>query len=321
MGAVDFSHLVKRGRITQKLAVIRASLENPHAHLQTTRDASRGVVAGRLNRYRGLMKTGLSLCGLMARGKRNARAIVMRQHDVVVPGLPSAFEGYTLLHLSDLHLDIADDITATVIEAVSALDYDLCVITGDFRAATNGPWQPAMDAFATLRPHLRSQVYAVLGNHDSLCMLDTLESMEVSVLLNEHRVIHRGDGKLALLGIDDPHYFGSHDLQAASKDVPEDAITVLLSHTPEVYQEAEALGLNLLLAGHTHGGQICLPGGVPLILNADCPRKFCRGLWQYKTLRGYTSAGTGSSVLDVRFNCPPEVVLHRLCAPGRKLQK
>ena len=67
-----------------------------------------------------------------------------------------------------------------------------------------------------------------------------------------------------------------------------------------------------MLCGHTHGGQICLPGGVPVMTNADCPRKYCVGAWRYHGMHGYTSRGTGVSMVDVRLNCPPEVTLHRL---------
>jgi len=67
-----------------------------------------------------------------------------------------------------------------------------------------------------------------------------------------------------------------------------------------------------MLCGHTHGGQICLPGGVPLLTDADCPRALARGAWKYHNLIGYTSVGAGSCIVDVRLNCPPEVTLHRL---------
>ena len=80
---------------------------------------------------------------------------------------------------------------------------------------------------------------------------------------------------------------------------------------------AEALavaGVDLNLAGHTHGGQICLPGGIPLMVNASCSRRYCKGPWRYHALDGYTSVGSGVSMVDVRLNCPPEITIHRLRA-------
>src|SRR5947209_5222635 len=71
---------------------------------------------------------------------------------------------------------------------------------------------------------------------------------------------------------------------------------------------------SLRACGHTHGGQICLPGGIPVLTLAGSPRALARGLWRYRGMVGYTSAGTGTSIVDVRLNCPPEVTLHRLRA-------
>ena len=90
---------------------------------------------------------------------------------------------------------------------------------------------------------------------------------------------------------------------------------IALIHSPELYDLAAECGFSLYLAGHTHGGQIALPGGKVLYKNARCPVRLASGNWQYGSLKGYTSVGAGSSLLDVRFNCRPEVVLHRLHCP------
>jgi predicted MPP superfamily phosphohydrolase len=86
----------------------------------------------------------------------------------------------------------------------------------------------------------------------------------------------------------------------------------LLSHTSQVYRQAAEAGFDLLLSGHTHGGQLCLPGSVPIRLEAVIPRKFGAGAWKYLGLSGYTSVGAGTSILPVRLNCPPELTLHVL---------
>ena len=96
--------------------------------------------------------------------------------------------------------------------------------------------------------------------------------------------------------------------------IPADATSILLAHSPEIFRHAAYAGFDLMLSGHTHAGQICLPGGRPLMCNARCPRYVCAGAWRFEQLQGYTSAGSGVSVVDVRFNCPPEVTLHVLRA-------
>jgi len=260
----------------------------------------------------GLMRSALALAGLHGRGRRNALRIQLRRHDVSLEDLPEAFEGYTLLHLSDLHLDMSEAHLTRLIQRVRGLEYDLCVLTGDFRFRTFGPYAPALAALATLRPHLHRPTYAVLGNHDTIRMVPGMEALGIRVLMNESVTIERGRDALYLAGIDDAHYFRTHSFHRAAHDIPQEACAVLLSHTPEPYRHAAHAGFSLMLSGHTHGGQICLPGGVPLITDSDAPRAYARGAWRFRGLAGYTSVGCGSSIVDVRLNCLPEVTLHRL---------
>jgi hypothetical protein len=259
-----------------------------------------------------LMRLGLSVMGLHGRGRRNALRIQLRRHDVGLASLPPAFDGYTLLHLSDLHLDMSEAHLACLIQCVRDLQYDLCVLTGDFRFRTFGPYAPTLDALARLRPHLRGPTYAVLGNHDTIRMVPGMEALDIRVLMNESVRIERANEVLHLAGIDDAHYFRTHNFHRAAHDIPPDACAVLLSHTPEPYRQAAHAGFSLMLCGHTHGGQICLPGGVPIITDSDAPRAYAKGSWRYRSLIGYTSVGCGSSIVDVRLNCLPEVTLHRL---------
>ncbi len=259
-----------------------------------------------------LLRVALTLVGLHGRGRRNALRIQLRSNDVMLTTLPVAFDGYTLLHLSDLHLDMSESHLARLIERVQGLHYDLCVLTGDFRFRTFGPYAPALEALAKLRPHLCRPTYAVLGNHDTIRMVPRMEALGIRVLMNESVRIECADNAIYLAGIDDAHYFRTHDFHRAAHDVPHDACAILLSHTPETYRHAAHAGFSLMLCGHTHGGQICLPGGVPIITDSDAPRAYAKGLWRFRSLTGYTSVGCGSSIVDVRLNCLPEVSLHRL---------
>ncbi len=259
-----------------------------------------------------LIRAGLTLSGLRARGRRNVLDIQLRDNTVRLPLLPPAFEGYTVLHISDPHMDMDAAFLNHLIERVSAIRCDACVLTGDFRFHSYGPYQGVLDALALLRPHLDGQVYAVLGNHDSIRMMPGMEARGFPVLMNEMAALRRGDAQLALVGIDDAHFFRTHNLHKAMADVAPDACAVLLSHTPEPYRLAAHAGVSLMLSGHTHGGQVCLPGGIPVLIDTATPRAFARGAWRYHTMAGYTSVGCGASVVDVRLNCLPELTLHRL---------
>jgi hypothetical protein len=259
-----------------------------------------------------LIRNSLRLVGLHGRGRRNALAIQVRENVITLPNLPRAFDGFTLLQLTDLHVDMNREFVQALIEAVRPLDYDVCVLTGDYRARTFGPFAATLAGLEQLRLHLKNTVYAVLGNHDSIRMAPGMEAMGYRLLLNEWVKLQRDGECIYLAGIDDAHYYRMENFHRAAQDIPAAACSILLSHTPEVYRHAAHADFNLLLCGHTHGGQICLPGGVPIITDANCPRDFARGAWKYHDLIGYTSVGAGSCIVDVRLNCPPEVVLHRL---------
>ena len=259
-----------------------------------------------------LIRNSLRLVGLYGRGQRNALRIRIREHEVGLAGLPTAFDGYTLLQISDPHVDINPQTVHALIERVGALEYDTCVLTGDYRFRTFGEFEPTLRAMADLRSHLKDPVYAVLGNHDSIRMVPGLEAMGIHVLLNESVALKRKDATIYLAGIDDAHYYQVDNIEKAAHDIPHEALSILLSHTPEAYRNAAHAGFRLMLCGHTHGGQICLPGSIPVITDADCPRALAAGPWKYHGLIGYTSVGAGASIVDVRLNCLPEITLHRL---------
>jgi predicted MPP superfamily phosphohydrolase len=254
----------------------------------------------------------LRVTGTYWLGLANAGKVQLRHNVVRLASLPSVFEGFTILHLSDLHADLSGPAMRKAAEIACSLDYDLCVLTGDYRGRTHGDCTPSLEGVARLREALRGDIYAVLGNHDSIIMAPALEALDIRVLLNECVAINRGGASICLAGVDDAHFYRADNIEKAAAGIPEGCVSVLLSHTPEIYRQAAHAGFDLMLSGHTHGGQICLPGGVPILLEADLPRAFGAGAWQHAGMAGYTSVGTGSSVVPARFNNRPEITLHRL---------
>ncbi len=259
-----------------------------------------------------LIDYALRLSGLYWHGRRNTLRIQVRYNEVPVARLPAVFDGFTLLHMTDLHADLNPPAMSALAELVAGLDYDVCVLTGDYRAQTFGPHEPALSAMSGLCTQLAQPVYGVFGNHDSIRMLPGMEEMGVRMLLNEAVPIERDGELIHLVGVDDAHYYRVDNVANAAAGITDDAVSILLSHTPEIYRQAAHAGFDLMLCGHTHGGQICLPGGVPITLDAKCPRYMGSGAWRYQRMQGYTSVGAGTCIVPVRLNCPPEIVLHRL---------
>jgi len=289
---------------------LEARLGLAHARHRRLNESLNGARFG-LSVSQHLISAALIASGLYRRGLRNATCVQITRHYIKSARLPKSFNGFTLLHLSDLHADLNHEAMQRVARLVRRLQYDICVFTGDFRGKTFGPFDETLEVLAPITRALRAPLYGVLGNHDPGTMVPGLEALGIRILLNECISIERGEHRIHIAGIDDAHFYQSNSIARAAAGMLSENFSVLLSHTPEVYREAERSGFDVMLSGHTHGGQICLPGGIPITLDAKLPRHMGKGAWRYGKLRGYTSVGAGSSVVPVRFNCPPEITLHQ----------
>ena len=263
---------------------------------------------------RPLLKAALMGMGLYWRGLRNALQVQVRCVKLAFRDLPKAFEGFRILHLADLHIDGMEGLTEVVAKIVSECEVDLCVMTGDYRFETHGSCAAVYPRMQKIHSEIRTEfgVLAILGNHDAAEMALEFEKYGIRMLVNEAVELRRQGQSLWMVGVDDPHKYECDDLHLALKEVPLNAFKILLAHTPEMFKEASCSGIDLYLCGHTHAGQIALPFVGALIQNADCPRGFVQGRWHYREMQGYTSAGVGCSMLPVRYNCPPEIVIVEL---------
>jgi predicted MPP superfamily phosphohydrolase len=258
-----------------------------------------------------ILRATMRFTGLLNRGLANSLDVRLRELEFAFPTLPTRFDGFTLLQLSDLHLEGVAGLAERLVEVICPRSVDLCVMTGDYRFAISGGCDLVQKEMAKLLPAVRSRhgIVGILGNHDFLEQAEGLERMGVRMLVNAAFELREGDSSIWIIGLDDPHYYGCDDLPTALRGVPADAFKILLVHSPEMATEAAAAGFHLYLCGHTHGGQIRFPLIGPLIRNAKCPREYISGAWRCGSLQGYTSAGAGASLLPVRFGCPPEVTL------------
>jgi uncharacterized protein len=290
--------------------VRRTTLEDQHSKRRSTNGPRDSLLLR--HRITALaLRTALQLTGSYSNGIRNALSPVVRHLQFEFADLPTAFEGFRILHLADLHIDGLDGLAENIAKLVAGLEVDLCVMTGDYRFRVEGPCDAVYPRIRTILAGVRARcgVVGILGNHDTLEMAVELERCGVRMLINEPMEIASGASSIWVAGVDDPHYYGCDDLAAALEGVPREEFKILLAHSPELFSEAAAAEINLYLCGHTHGGQIRLPWiGAPL-LNAACPRAYTHGLWQHDRMQGYTSAGLGCSMLPVRFNCAPEIAV------------
>jgi predicted MPP superfamily phosphohydrolase len=254
---------------------------------------------------------------LETKGFRNAMEIALVEETFEFPDLPREFDGFKILLITDLHIDGIPALPEKILEKALPLKADICLFGGDYRFYNCGNTRNVCDrmkSFANKLSGTGIPVAAVLGNHDEYEIARELDGAGVKMLINENLLIDRNGASLCICGVDDCHYYGSHDIRQSLAGVPNKAFRILLCHSPELYAEAEQSGFRLYLAGHTHGGQICPMPGKPILIQAKIPGRLAAGAWTHGRLKGYTSRGAGSSGVPARFNCPPEIALITLKA-------
>lgn len=266
--------------------------------------------AGRMRWAAQAVGTGLHAVGLFARGVANAKTIRLNWIELPFDNLPPAFDGFTLIHLTDLHVDALPQTVTVATTLAGSVDSDLCVLTGDYADDFDAPVEAVAAAVEPLvaAGTGREGCLAVLGNHDRAEMAAGLDAVGAKVLVNESVSIEREGQTLTLTGTDDVSYFYTAAADRALAEATGD-FKIALVHSPEIADIAADAGFDLYLTGHTHGGQVCLPGGRPILTALKRFRQYARGLWRHGQMVGYTSTGVGVSSIPVRFNSRGEVAV------------
>lgn len=239
--------------------------------------------------------------------------------------LPHSFDGFTIAQLSDFHYE--EHFSAVpirkAVDVVNRLGSELVALTGDFVTV------PILERQSTLRKAARtaipcaeilskltSQKVAIMGNHDAASypekITDALLQHRIPVLRNSSFSIERGSDRIWLAGIDDL-LRGEPDIDQTLTGIPQNEATILLAHEPDFADDASARSIDLQLSGHSHGGQVWIPGiGAPWL--PPMARKYPRGLHRIGNLTLYTNVGIGTIRAPIRINCRPEITLITLRA-------
>lgn len=235
--------------------------------------------------------------------------IDVTEHHIGLRGLPESFCGLRVVQLTDIHHGLYFPAAALslVVELTNKLEPDIIALTGDFVTRSRNYIEPAAEMLGALRA--REGVFAVLGNHDFRVDADeiaaALDRHGIEVLRNRHVTLRRRGQKFCLAGIDDFLYRA--DLPRAVRGIPACTPTVLLSHNPSIIEDAAQLGINLVLSGHTHGGQVRLPWIGCVYGRSDEKMRFKKGRDWLGGTQIYVSRGLGTVVLPVRYGCPSEI--------------
>ena len=269
----------------------------------------------RVRAWSSLIHFVLKITGLERRGLANAMNVRLNEVTIELDNLPAGFQNCRILFISDLHIEGMEGVADKIIELVKNLRYDYCFLGGDYSTFDKFDMDKTKQEMKKIVEHIRTgRIYGVLGNHDYYETALFLQSLGVTMLINENVVLQRGDAAVYLAGVDDCYIFDSADIGQAAAGIPAGSFKILLSHSPQLYRRAQRSGFNLFIAGHTHGGQICLPGGVTLIKCAKVLQRITKGFWRYRTMAGFTTTGVGFCNVPARFFCPPEVAVLTLKA-------
>lgn len=251
-------------------------------------------------------------------GLRDALDVRVENVELIFSNLPKGFDNVRILFLTDLHLDGTNPLAEKVLGIVDKIDYDYCILGGDYTSGRDGHSEQVYSQIKQIAKSLKkkSRVFGILGNYDPYRTAELLEVHGVEMLINEGVSIERKADKLYLAGMDDPSHYKADDIVLTDSDAWDGAFKIMVCHSPVKYKESARMGYSLYLAGDTHGGQICLPGGFVVFCGPTAGRKIASGKWEYNGMIGHTSRGVGTSWIKVRYFCPPEVTIITLRRTG-----
>ncbi len=239
---------------------------------------------------------------------------------LALPNLPGRFEGVSIAFLTDIHLGpfVSREYVAGLVRTTVALAADVIVLGGDYSLRDEAFIAPCFDLLAGLSAPLG--VFGVLGNHDYAHGVEAtragMRRSKVTELTNRGEWLVRGPDRLRLAGVDD-YWHGRPNVAAALADAQPTDACLLVAHNPDYAETLTDQRVGLVLSGHTHGGQINVPGyGAPLT-PSRYGRKYAQGYVEAPATRVYVSAGTGMSIMPVRVNCQPEINLITLTGSAR----
>ena len=242
---------------------------------------------------------------------RGPREFEWRRVTLTIDDLPRELNGLRVLHLSDFHTrDDWPPAYDTLLERIAASPPDLICFTGDF-VEDKRDHMPAVPHVRRLVAGFRARFgcFGTLGNHDLYHFAPHLDDTNVALLEGARRFIPLGNAAIEIIGLPGVHRSDLDDafLRALPSREPR-MLRIVMCHFPDHFPRVRFLGADLFLTGHTHGGQVCLPGGVPIITHTSLPRRLCRGIHRMGRTWFVVNHGMGFSGLPLRVLCPPEVL-------------
>jgi len=245
-------------------------------------------------------------------GLYEAGSVRIERPTLDLPRLPAAFEDLRIAFLTDIHHGpfVGLDYVASIVRTTLALAPDLVLLGGDYISKEAKYAAPCFEVLAGLKAPLG--VFGVLGNHDHRHGLDEVKAgfahARIGELTNAGTWLERGSSRLRLAGVDDL-WFGKPDPRPAVSDAAPDDACLLVSHNPDFAEKLRDERVGLVLSGHTHGGQVYVPGYGAPIVPSRYGQKYLHGRVQAPHTQVYVSRGLGTVTPPMRYNSRPEFTL------------
>lgn len=238
--------------------------------------------------------------------------LTIERRPIFLRRLPKILDGLRMVHLSDLHLGplTSEAQLRRAIDTANSLEPDIIALTGDYISHERHYAAPCAEIVGRLKA--RCGVYAVLGNHDhwtdAALITDLFRSEGIKVLINEGMRFEMDGASFWLAGVNDT-MVGLEDIPLALAGSSENEMKLLLAHNPIVLRRAARAGIDLVLSGHTHGGQVALRDRNGA---GRGRRRVLNGLGRQDDTQIYVTRGLGTVILPIRYGCPPEISLLEL---------
>lgn len=247
----------------------------------------------------------------------DVHSVAIKQYTIAISNLPKDFEGFTILHLTDLHAKEYGDKQNKLLNLINRQNFDIVALTGDFIDKNNPDVEPTLSLVKGIGD---KPVFFVPGNHEWSHDFKTkpvLEEHGVTVLANKNLKYLKRDSHIWIMGVDDP-YLHRDKLNQALDGSEDSQPKILLAHAPNVFSSAAQSNIDLVLVGHTHGGQVRLPViGALVAPGQGFFPKYDYGQFTSGLTNMIINGGLGESLLPIRFYNRPEIVLVKLVSLNR----
>ena len=273
---------------------------------RTNKKTIKNIIIKRITNY---IKSSSIFKRIYKKAIKKSQEIELTNIYIKKENLPIDFDGFRIVHLTDLHLDSSEGICDRICEKITDIKCDVVFFTGDYASGTI-PSEKISEDISKIKKHINPKFgfFGTLGNNDKAKLSNHLENVGINMLNNKSHQITIGKSHINIVGLDDTNKFFTEDITKTIDEIDVAEFNILITHTPETTDYTREIP-DIYITGHTHGSQVNIPGLMTLYkpLGKTSGKDLMQGIWTRGRTTGFTSRGIGISILPIRFRCPSEI--------------